>query len=173
MIRGAAVCLLLAILSFQAAATDIFKCAHKGEIAYNSTGECKGMVRQITSHKQEVNRISSEMDSYHGMHRDGARIYVDVAIPGRKLPPFVLDTGATITAIPANLAVEIGLACEKSTRVDTANGVAQGCFARMTDVEISGRRFHEISVVVLPLLQQPLLGMTEITRIRSVDSWVH
>lgn len=174
MIRGAAVCLLLALLSFQTvAAADIFKCAHKGGITYNSTGECKGRVRQIAFHQQEINRIGSEADSYHGVHRDGARIYVDVAIPGRKLPPFILDTGATITAIPTNLAAEIGLACGENTRIDTANGVAQGCFTRMIDVEISGRRFPEIKVVVLPRLQQPLLGMTEITRIRSIDSWVH
>lgn len=158
--------ILFAMMPLQADATDVFKCTSKGSVEYGSTSKCAGKARRIIISRQDVN-VSS------GVRFDGSRMYVDVALHGQKLPPFVLDTGATMTAIPADVAARIGIECKEDALVNTANGAARGCFAKMSNVEISGRKFREIDVVVLPLLKQPLLGMTEITKMRNIDRWMN
>jgi len=79
---------------------------------------------------------------------------------------FLVDTGATSTALPLALAQEAGLALEGAMRSSTAGGVVDGRVAR-ADVSLQGGVTAErLRVAVLPRLESPLLGMDVISKLR-------
>ena len=79
---------------------------------------------------------------------------------------FLVDTGATSTAIPAALAQRAGLATSGSVRSNTAGGVVVGTLGT-ADVELDGGvTAQRLRVAVLPDLKTPLLGMDVLSRLR-------
>lgn len=79
---------------------------------------------------------------------------------------FLVDTGATSTALPLALAEQAGLTLEGSLRSSTAGGVVDGRIAR-ADVSLQGGVVAErLRVAVLPRLESPLLGMDVISKLR-------
>ena len=80
-------------------------------------------------------------------------------INGRQVD-FLIDTGATGTAIAAALADELGLESLGSVRSSTAGGVVTGQVVR-ADVELQGGvKVERLRIVALPRLgSSPLLGM--------------
>jgi aspartyl protease family protein len=86
-------------------------------------------------------------------------------IDGRQVE-FLVDTGATRTAIPAALARQLGLKAIGSVQSSTAGGVVQGTVVR-ADLQLDGGlRAERLSVVALPDLAAPLLGMDVLGRLR-------
>jgi aspartyl protease family protein len=72
---------------------------------------------------------------------------------------FLVDTGATATAIPMALARELNLEVVGSMQSNTAGGVVQGQIV-IADVELEGGvRAQRLRVTALPQLTAPLLGM--------------
>ena len=83
---------------------------------------------------------------------------------------FLVDTGATRTALPQALAERAGLVAEGSTRSHTAGGVADGYTAR-ADVQLEGGvSVQRLRVTVLPALGAPLLGMDLLSKMRFSQS---
>jgi aspartyl protease family protein len=83
---------------------------------------------------------------------------------------FLVDTGATSTALPLALAQEAGLTLDGSVRSWTAGGVVEGRVAR-ADVSLQGGVTAErLRVAVLPRLDAPLLGMDVISKLRLSQS---
>jgi aspartyl protease family protein len=79
---------------------------------------------------------------------------------------FMIDTGATRTALPAALGAQAGLRPEGSIQSDTAGGQVQGQLAR-ADVQLDGGvRIDPLRVALLPGLTTPLLGMDVLSRVR-------
>jgi aspartyl protease family protein len=79
---------------------------------------------------------------------------------------FLVDTGATRTALPLALAERAGLVLEGSTRSHTAGGVARGWVAR-ADLQLDGGVVAQrLPVTVLPALGAPLLGMDVLSKMR-------
>jgi aspartyl protease family protein len=79
---------------------------------------------------------------------------------------FLVDTGATSTALPLALAQQAGLVLEGSMRSSTAGGVVEGRIAR-ADIELQGGvAAQSLRVAVLPRLAAPLLGMDVISKLR-------
>ena len=90
--------------------------------------------------------------------------------PGRingRAVEFLVDTGATGTAIPAALARELGLESLGAVTSNTAGGVVTGQVVR-ADIELrGGMRVQRLRVVALPLLgDSPLLGMDVLGKLR-------
>jgi aspartyl protease family protein len=79
---------------------------------------------------------------------------------------FLVDTGATSTALPLALAQEAGLALEGSMRSSTAGGEVEGRIARADIVLQGGIAAERLRVAVLPRLESPLLGMDIISKLR-------
>lgn len=78
---------------------------------------------------------------------------------------FLVDTGATGTAIPAALARELRLELGEAVQSSTAGGTTVGHLARV-DVSLQGGvRAERMQVVALPGLQVPLLGMNVLGRL--------
>ena len=82
-----------------------------------------------------------------------------VRINGRQVD-FLIDTGATGTAIPASLADDLKLEPIGTVRSNTAGGVVTGQIVR-ADIELQGgMKVDRLQVVALPKLgDNPLLGM--------------
>ena len=80
---------------------------------------------------------------------------------------FLIDTGATGTAIPAALARELGLASLGEVQSNTAGGVVTGQVVR-ADIELRGGvSVQRLRVVALPMLNDsPLLGMDVLGKLR-------
>jgi aspartyl protease family protein len=83
---------------------------------------------------------------------------------------FLVDTGATGTAIPQALADRAGLVAEGSMRSSTAGGVVQGTIARADLALQGGVRAERLRVAVLPRLESPLLGMDVLSKMRFTQS---
>lgn len=84
---------------------------------------------------------------------------------------FLIDTGASGTAIPLSLAKELGLTLYGEIRTNTAGGTATGQLARV-DVRLDGGVHAErLQVLVLPgLSDKPLLGMDVLSRLNWSQS---
>lgn len=89
--------------------------------------------------------------------------------PGRiqgRTVMFLVDTGATGTAIPAALARELGLAAIGSMKSNTAGGVVQGTVV-VGDLQLEGGvNAQRLRMAALPDLSSPLLGMDVLGRLR-------
>ena len=79
---------------------------------------------------------------------------------------FLVDTGATSTALPLALAERAGLRGEGRVVSSTAGGTVRGTLAR-ADIELEGGvRAERLRVAVLPNLAAPLLGMDVLSQLR-------
>lgn len=79
---------------------------------------------------------------------------------------FLVDTGATRTALPQALAEAAGLTPEGRVQSTTAGGTVDGWSAR-ADLQLQGGvRAERLSVTVLPALDKPLLGMDMLGRLQ-------
>jgi aspartyl protease family protein len=79
---------------------------------------------------------------------------------------FMVDTGATSTALPERLAREAGLSSEGEVRSSTAGGVATGWRARAHLQLEGGVEARQLPVTVLPQLDAPLLGMDMLSKLQ-------
>ena len=86
-------------------------------------------------------------------------------VAGREVD-FLIDTGATATAIPLALARELGLPVVGVVQSQTAGGVAQGQIV-VADLELQGGvQVQRLRLTALPQLRAPLLGMDVLGRLR-------
>jgi aspartyl protease family protein len=79
---------------------------------------------------------------------------------------FLVDTGATRTALPGALAERLGLTPEREVQSATAGGIVTGYEARVDLVLEGGIAIQRLRVTVLPDLGAPLLGMDVLGRMR-------
>ena len=87
------------------------------------------------------------------------------SVAGRQVD-FLVDTGATGTAIPAAMARELGLAVVGPVQSQTAGGVAYGSMV-LADVQLQGGvSAARLRVAALPHLDAPLLGMDVLGKLR-------
>ena len=85
---------------------------------------------------------------------------------GNREVEFLVDTGATGTAIPAALARELGLQAVGSMQSSTAGGVVTGQFV-VGDLQLQGGvRAERLRMAALPNLASPLLGMDVLGKLR-------
>lgn len=79
---------------------------------------------------------------------------------------FLVDTGATGTALPEALARSAGLVTEGQIMSHTAGGIARGWRAR-ADISLRGGiQAERLAVTVLPNLGAPLLGMDVLSKLK-------
>ncbi len=83
---------------------------------------------------------------------------------------FLVDTGATGTAIPLALARELGLQQVGAVQSNTAGGVVQGQVVVADLVLDGGVQVQRLRLTALPQLSAPLLGMDVLSRLRWEQS---
>ncbi len=89
---------------------------------------------------------------------------------GRRSVEFLVDTGATGTAIPLELALTLGLPQVGVVQSNTAGGVVQGRVVLADLVLDGGVRVQRLRLTALPDLSAPLLGMDVLGRLRWEQS---
>ena len=83
---------------------------------------------------------------------------------------FLVDTGATGTALPLALAERAGLRGEGRVTSSTAGGTVHGTLARADIALDGGVRAERLRVAVLPDLAAPLLGMDVLSQLHFSQS---
>lgn len=78
---------------------------------------------------------------------------------------FLVDTGATRTALPEAVARRAGLVSEGTVRSSTAGGDVTGWVGRASLALQGGLQAERLPVTVLPALESPLLGMDVLGRL--------
>ena len=74
---------------------------------------------------------------------------------------FLLDTGATMVAVPAKLAGQLGLKRGPEIKLQTANGVSSGYMTRIERVKLGSIQVNNVSAVITAGLDgEVLLGMS-------------
>ena len=79
---------------------------------------------------------------------------------------FLVDTGATTTALPQRLAERLKLESIGEMTSSTAGGTAHGWIGRVRLDLDGGVQVQRLRVGVLPALQSPLLGMDVLSHLR-------
>ena len=78
---------------------------------------------------------------------------------------FLVDTGATSTAVPQALAQRLGLQAQGRITSSTAGGTVTGTVS-LADLRLEGGlAVTKLKVVALPALDAPLLGMDVLGRV--------
>jgi aspartyl protease family protein len=85
---------------------------------------------------------------------------------GGQAVDFLVDTGATGTAIPAALARSLGLPVVGQVRSNTAGGVVNAEVVQGDLLLQGGLRAERLRMTALPDLQAPLLGMDVLGKLR-------
>jgi len=88
----------------------------------------------------------------------GGHYATDGNIDGKALS-FVVDTGASYVSLPEKVAHEALIYCDNKINMDTANGVADACTAKIKKLQFGPFYVENVAAVIVPNLSEPLLGM--------------
>jgi aspartyl protease family protein len=121
---------------------------------------------QWWQHQQAKTRFQLAGDVIEIRRGDDGHYHWPGSINGHAVD-FLIDTGATGTAISAALAHELRLESDGPVRSHTAAGVVIGQVVRADLALLGGVRASRLRVVALPGLgERPLLGMDVLGRLR-------
>jgi aspartyl protease family protein len=71
---------------------------------------------------------------------------------------FMVDTGASVTSIPSDIARQANIRNCKEVQFQTANGEATGCIALVSRMTLGNFVLENITVAVMPNMETSLLG---------------
>lgn len=96
--------------------------------------------------------------------------YADATVNGHSVR-FMIDTGASETALTEEDAKAIGLAVDPS-RYEVigggASGMVRGQYVRLKDIELKGIRQQDVKVVIVPGATVSLLGQPFLERVDEI-----
>ncbi len=116
---------------------------------------------------------ASNADTVEVPRDSGGRFRVEGRINGRSLE-FTVDTGASIVALTANDAAQLGIYPANSdfrALIKTANGVVRAAPTTLDTVEIGDIMVHDVASVVMPdgALSDNLLGMSFLSQLHHFE----
>ncbi len=84
---------------------------------------------------------------------------------------FLVDTGATITAIPGELQRDLGLKAGPATSVSTANGLTTAYLTRLDQLSIGDIELFDVNASIIPGMgvDEILLGMNVLKHFELVQ----
>jgi aspartyl protease family protein len=98
---------------------------------------------------------------------------VQARVDGRHMD-FLVDTGASVVAIPEKEAARLGVRPTRrdyTVQMKTANGTVMGALAHLRMVEVGGITVRDVQAVVMPdeALSENLLGMSFLSKLRRFE----
>ena len=78
----------------------------------------------------------------------------------------VVDTGASLVAVPSRLAQQLGLQCNSFVAMSTANGVTRNCKSVIHSLRIGQMELPDVEAVVMENLNVVLLGQSALGRLK-------
>jgi clan AA aspartic protease (TIGR02281 family) len=150
----------------------IYKCKNQEGVLVYQNSECKQDAETVTSweHKEKPKPepVASEGEDEAAKKRASTVLTLkqnasghfttDGSVDGKSLN-FVVDTGASLVALPEDLAKSADINCDNKVDMTTANGNTDGCTAKVKELKFGPYLIKDVAVVVMPSLSQPLLGM--------------
>ncbi len=125
---------------------------------------------QWWQHREQATRFQVQGEVVEIRRGDDGHYHWPGKINGRDVD-FLVDTGATGTAISASLARELRLESLGEVRSNTAGGVVTGQLVRADVALQGGVSAQALRVVALPGLgENPLLGMDVLSKLRWQQS---
>ncbi len=111
---------------------------------------------------QNVHTESDGKSRRVSLERNRYGHYVTVGRVNGQHVVFMLDTGATMVAVPAGVAEQLGLEAGPAYQVQTANGLARAYATTLESVSIGNIVLHDVRAAITPGMQgeQILLGMS-------------
>ncbi len=84
---------------------------------------------------------------------------------------FLVDTGATTTAIPGELHISLGLQAGPKTTVSTANGDTTAYLTRLDHLAIGEMTFNDVNASIIPgmAIDEVLLGMNILRHLELIQ----
>ncbi len=89
----------------------------------------------------------------------------------RRKVTFLVDTGATMTAIPGKMQHDLGLQAGPAMSVSTANGVASAKLTRLEQLAIGGIELYDVDATLIDgmAIDEILLGMNVLRHFELVQ----
>jgi len=134
----------------------IYKCKNPGGETIYKKSPCLDEGQTVSSW-EEPGREQKKTSIRQGK---SGHYFLEGAVNGAALT-FLIDTGASGVALPDTFAVAAKIACKAGkVTMQTANGSAKGCSATVPTLKFGPFQLKNVGVMVLPNLNQPLLGMS-------------
>ena len=88
---------------------------------------------------------------------------------------FLVDTGATTTAIPAHLQQTLDLTAGAPTSVSTANGIATAYLTRLDQLALGDIELHDVKASIIQgmAVDEVLLGMNVLKNFELIQRGNH
>jgi clan AA aspartic protease (TIGR02281 family) len=150
----------------------IYKCKNQQGVLVYQNSECKQDAETLTSWEQkekpkpepvaateEDEAAKKRASTVLTLKQNASGHYTtDGSVDGKSLN-FVVDTGASVVALPEELAHSANINCDNKIDMTTANGNTDGCKAKVKELKFGPYLINDVVVAVMPNLTQPLLGM--------------
>ncbi|OGS81186.1 MAG: hypothetical protein A2061_04690 [Gallionellales bacterium GWA2_59_43] len=79
---------------------------------------------------------------------------------------FVIDTGASAVSLSRSAAMSAQIYCRDQILMRTANGSTSACTAIIPSLELGPFKLKNVPAIIMPNLDQPLLGMNVLQNFR-------
>jgi len=138
----------------------VFKCTIDGKTTYAKENSCGDAATYIKTQKEPVPSHIEEnyINDGFGYRLNGSVNDVEMV--------FLVDSGASLTSIPVDLAKKTlsGTTCEERM-FQTASGESHGCVVKGAKIKVGTYVLQNIDVAVMDGLKTPLLGMNVIQKL--------
>lgn len=120
-----------------------------------------------------INKVTSNQIDGYGvteiLQSNNGGYYINGSI-NKYLTTFQVDTGASTTSIPKELADIVGVTNCKTHRFNTANGEVVGCIGIVPELTFGNFRITNVEIAVMPNMKGSLLGMNVLSNLRLESS---
>lgn len=157
-------------------AETVYKCKNQqGKLIYQET-PCKQDVQSVTSWAAKIAPVPQEEEpgtlagsTYVIKQRGNGHYFLDGKINGKALT-FIVDTGASTVSLPRQIAFLARISCKEQIKMQTANGSTGGCTAVISTLKIGPFVLKDVTAIIVPNLDQPLLGMNVLQQFNMEQS---
>lgn len=144
----------------------VYKCkTGQGKMQYQKT-PCHQNTEEIATWTPKANVVKLSGDSIKTEKTEpiilkkgqGGHYFLSAEVNSHAIT-FMVDTGATIIALPKSIAKNANMFCDEKVLMRTAGGNTNGCTAIITELKLGDLSFKNVTAAIVPKLSQPLLGM--------------
>lgn len=166
---------LFALLSATTAARaeTVYKCRNpQGDLVYQQA-PCAKETESVSS--WATSSAAPQMDDAADAVVDGGVLIISQRMNGHyllngriggKTLTFVIDTGASAVSLSRSAAMSAQIYCGNQILMRTANGSTSACTATIPSLEFGPFRLKNVPAIIMPNLDQPLLGMNVLQNFR-------
>lgn len=152
-----------------AAADTVFKCQGADGAMHYQGAKCE-QGEEISHRSMKLALASAptkKADAYTlSVHSGAHNSYRTAGSINNVAVTMIVDTGASSVTVPANLAIQIGIKCERSIPLLTAAGLVASCTSTVKTLKIGKFEFSGIAAVITPTGSEILLGQSVLSLLK-------